>query len=237
MTGFLQLPHFSEADGLVHGFTTREIGGDCDRLAVKLKMLSSQIYYLKQIHSEKVVFIDENTELSQIGPADALVTDRKDILIGVRTADCVPILIHDPEREVVAAIHAGYKGILAGVIQNTIAIMTERLGCQAKDFIWGIGPAICINHYEVGPDVIHYFKDKFRDRFVYRTDLGERPHLDIKASAKMILTDLGLDEHNGMDIGLCTYERDDLFFSYRRLRKTENIEAQGRHFNFIGMVS
>lgn len=230
MTSILRLPHFAEFPGLTHGFTTKELGADYDRLAVELKVLSSQIYYLEQIHSDRVIYLDDSMELSQLTPADALITHRKDVIIGVRTADCLPLLIYDDEQEVVAAVHAGYKGLLSGIIQNTVGIMTQRLGCEFENMYFALGPAISVAQYEVGPEVISEFEKCYGKRFSHKKISGKNPHLNLKETARMILEDIGMDDLHCMDMALCTFERADLFSSYRRGDRDQ------RQFNFIGMV-
>lgn len=229
MKKIVQSPHFAEFNNLMHGFTTRELGADYDRLAVELKILSSQIYHLEQIHSDKVVYLNEGMDLSHLPHADALITQRKGVVIGVRTADCLPILIHDPEREVVAAVHAGHKGLLAGVIQNTLKIMTERIDCDSEDIFVLIGPAISVENYEVDQSLIDAFEKKYTNQVVFTKGQKLKPHFDLKATAKNILQDAGVDKLHISDLNLCTFERSDLFYSYRRG------DRDVRQFSFIGM--
>jgi YfiH family protein len=216
---------------LIHGFTTRKLGADYDRIAVRMKILSSQIYYVEQIHSGKVVVVDEDTELSQLVPADAMVTSRADVIIGVRTADCLPLLVYDPRQNVVAAIHAGYRGLLGGIIQNTLVLMQRGYGCELTDLKFVLGPAICVRHYEVGTEVIDEFRKTYGQGFLFRTDLGVKPHLDIVGTSLQILLAHGVHESNVHIPGWCTFEDEQNFHSYRRS------PGSGRQFNFIGRLS
>ncbi|MBF0105337.1 MAG: peptidoglycan editing factor PgeF [Deltaproteobacteria bacterium] len=231
MPKILHSPNLSKFSNLIHGFTTKELGNDYDRIAQEIKVLPSQIYSLKQIHSTRVVYMDRGMDLVHLPEGDALVTDRKDIIIGVKTADCVPILLYDEVKEVIAAVHAGYRGLVNGVIQEALRIMTASLHCCLENIHAAIGPAISEHHYEVGDEVIEEFKTKYRDRFKWSQRHGGRPHLDLKGTAQMVLQECGLDLLHIMDLHLCTYEHADLFFSYRRQK------SEGRQFNFIGMVS
>lgn len=216
---------------LLHGFTTRGLGADYDRLAVRMKILRSQIYYVEQIHSGKVVVVDDDTELGELPPADAIVTARADVIIGVRTADCLPILIYDPRLNIVAAIHAGYRGILAGIIQNTLILLQRGFGCQFGDLKIALGPAICVRHYEVGAEVIDEFRKTYVHDFSFCTDLGIKPHLDIAGSSLQILLAHGVQESNVHVPGWCTFEDEQSFHSYRRS------PGSGRQFNFIGRLT
>lgn len=228
---FIQAPNLSEFPKLVHGFTTKELGKDYDRIAQKIKTLRSHIYSLEQIHSNHVVYLGPGTDLADLPPGDALVTDRKDIVIGVKTADCVPLLVYDNKREVVAAIHAGYKGLLTSIIQKTIRMMQKNFHCRFENMYVTLGPAISVKHYEVDKDLILEFERQYDNRFSFDTIFGPKPHLDLKNTARIILEDLGMDPLHFMDMNLCTFERADLFYSYRRE------PGEGRIFNFIGMVS
>lgn len=241
MPNIIHAPNLSEFPHLIHGFTTKELGKDYDRIAQKIKTLRSHIYSLKQIHSNQVVYLDRDSDLADLPTGDALITDRKDIVIGVKTADCVPLLIYDNRQNIVAVIHAGYKGLLSGIIQRTIRMMLENFKCSFENMYITLGPSISVKHYEVGKDVIMEFEKTYGNRFSFNTTFGPKPHLDLKKTTLMILEDLGMDPLHFMDVNLCTFERDDLFFSYRReLKEGRSASAKStadRQFSFIGMVS
>lgn len=226
----LSSPLLKRFPEIVHGFTTKELGIDYNKIAQQLKLSPEQIYYLPdQQHSNQVVCVDKNSLCHQLSEGDALVTDRSEIVLGVRTADCVPVLCYDPIKKVVAAIHAGYKGTLRGIVQNTFETMQRLYACCPQDFFVAVGPAVCMLHYEVSPEIMVAFKQKYGKRFMCKEVAGERPHLDVRGTVQMILKDLGVLSSNIDTLDLCTFERDDLFYSYRREGEV------GRQFNFIGM--
>lgn len=226
----LRSAQLSEQESLWHGFTTRDLASDYDRISVELNVLRSQIYYLNQVHSNLAVLIERQTELDDLPCADALITNRKDIIIGVRTADCLPILVFDQRKHVVAAIHAGYKGLLNGVVQNTFRFLSEVFSSSPQDCLVALGPAICVNHYEMGQEVIDLYKKNFPNSFCYKVQ-NNSFHLDLKGTAKIFLENLGVPLKQVSDVGLCTFEETDHFFSYRKKQDV------GRQFNFIGMMS
>lgn len=229
---FLTSAVLADHPQLVHGFTMRVLGADYDRIAVATGSLVSQFYYLEQVHSAEVVIVGDDAELAQLPRGDALVTNRRDIMVGVRTADCLPILIYEPRRHVVAAIHAGLRGMQAGVIQNALELMRRAFDAQPGEMLAALGPCIRVDKYEVGPEVIADFLKAYgAEGFSYRDDLGPRPHLDLPGTAQKILMRAGLLPEHVSDIGLCTCGRADLFHSYRRDR------GHGRQFNFIGVLS
>jgi polyphenol oxidase len=127
---------------------------------------------LKQIHSDQIVRVEGGR--GYLGEGDALVTDRPGVLIGIRTADCVPILIADPERHAVAAVHAGWRGTLDQIASKAVDRLTAEYGSRPQDLHAAIGPAIGPCCYEVGPEV----SERFR---IFLPDLpvGSKTHLDL----------------------------------------------------------
>lgn len=222
--------HLSGFSKIVHGFTTRSIGSDTAKISAHTKIPQDKIFHVEQVHGSNVVIIDEKTRRENLPPADALVTNLPGILIGVRTADCLPILLYDSKKQVVAAIHAGYKGILSDVILKTLDVLMKMMGCHLENLNFVFGPAICVAHYEVGDEVIAAFRESFGVRFAYDRSTYPKPHLDIAATARMIMEDVGLFHRNFTDLGLCTFENEELFTSYRRQKD------EGRQFNFIGLI-
>lgn len=230
MNTILTCDHFLQFPKIVHGFTTRSVGSDIAKIAEHTKIYQDKIFTVEQVHDNNVVIIDEKTRRKNLPPADALVTNVKGVLIGVRTADCLPILMYDSKKQVVAAIHAGYKGILSDVILKTLTVLMQTMGCRLENLNFVFGPTICVAHYEVGDEVIAQFRERFGVRFSYDRSTYPKPHLDIAATARMILEDEGLFHRNFTDLGLCTFENEELFYSYRRQKE------EGRQFNFIGMI-
>jgi YfiH family protein len=224
----LRSANLADRPGLKHGFTTQPLGADYDHLAVKLKILVSQIYYVEQIHSAKVVVIDEESELGRLPQADALVTTRRNVIVGVRTADCLPVLLHDPVKSVIAAVHAGFRGLLGGILQNSVDMMVKAFGCQSENIDAVFGPCIRAKRYEVGEEVLTAFRDQYGKDFSFEQLPGQKPHLDLAGSAQKILAKMGIGPAH--DAGLCTYE-DARFSSYRRA------PGAGRQFNFIGLFA
>lgn len=231
MENFLTAPIFSNIKNLVHGFSTRALSDDYEKLSSFLKISKNRIFYLKQIHSDKVVCVDADTKLTDLPEADALITDCKNIVIGIKTADCLPLLVYDPVKNLVAAIHAGYRGVLNKVIQNTFSVMQKKFGSNMKNLLVALGPSIFIENYEVGDEVIREFKAVYGNRFSCQKHPEGKFHLDIRGTARMILRDCAVSEEQISQLDFCTYAQKDRFHSFRR-----DGEASGRQFNFIGMT-
>lgn len=174
---------------------------------------------------------------------DALFTDEPGILISVRSADCMPILVADPKRRAVAAIHAGWRGALERIIEKTIGEMVRVFGSQPRDLLAAVGPSIRACCYEVGEEVLSAFcgrfkrgEDFFREPpedkseiarrhpllFLTRQPPGHGPHatrlkhLDLAAVARGQLLSAGARATNIQVADFCTACRTDLFFSHRR---------------------
>jgi polyphenol oxidase len=249
---------------IVHGFSTR-VGGksrlagkpalnlgftDWDSraavtsnrslLLVALGEPKMPLTSLRQVHSDVVHIISDPPSESPCG--DAIATRQPGLLLGVQTADCVPILLADTAKRVVAAIHAGWRGTLARIAAKTLGRMRQEFGTRPEDVVAAIGPAIGRCCYEVGPEVALAFASQFpraaewfNGPFAAQAE-GEQQHwlpwltmmppghqpeperakLDLRAANRWQLVDAGVSPRKIAVSALCTKCRADLFFSYRR---------------------
>ncbi|HEY0004288.1 MAG TPA: peptidoglycan editing factor PgeF [Pyrinomonadaceae bacterium] len=148
---------------------------------------------------------------------DALVTDARHILLGVKTADCVPVLLGDARTGACAAVHAGWRGTVAGVVSRALKRLHEEYGTQAGDVRAAIGPAARACCYEVGAEVIEAFRERFIDADELLTQTREGHALiDIQRANQTELMSAGVAPHRIHIAPLCTMDRTDIFFSYRR---------------------
>ncbi|MGE3465632.1 MAG: peptidoglycan editing factor PgeF [Pyrinomonadaceae bacterium] len=164
--------------------------------------------------------------------ADALVADLTGVLVGVKTADCVPVLIGDPVTGAFAAIHAGWRGTAQSIVSKTVARMTTLFGSVPIDMIAAIGPAAGCKNYEIGDDVIDAFTE-FSDREKYFAPTREGHALvDLHLANSDQLVAAGVRDVNIRTAPFCTMERPDLFFSYRREKRKYG--KTGRLLSVIG---
>jgi polyphenol oxidase len=197
---------------------------------------------------------DRADALSQPCKGDAAITKEPGLLLGVQTADCVPILLVDPKQRVVAAIHAGWRGTLARIAQKTVGRMLMQFGCKPANLLAAIGPSIGPCCYEVSADFVTKFTSQFADAETYFDEArtGEEPnplqwmnmfppghqpppknvHLDLRKANQSQLIAAGLRGANVFTSDLCTGCRRDLFFSYRKEGATS-----GRMLAVIGARS
>jgi polyphenol oxidase len=165
---------------------------------------------LRQVHSDRVWNAHPLTDRQCEG--DALVTDDIGRGIGVRTADCVPVLLLDAGRRAVAAVHAGWRGTATGIVARAVEKMTLDFGSRPADIHAALGPSIRECCYEVGPEVAN----KFSSLFPEWPPVKGKQHLDLVEANRRHLTAAGVPAHRTFDSGLCTSCLAEHFFSYRR---------------------
>ena len=193
----------------------------------------------RQTHSKKAICIDNRfTALNKEEQAellygiDAIITDIPHLCIGVSTADCIPILMYDNVKGVIAAVHAGWRGTVANIVRECISTMQNRYNCFPSDITAIIGPGISLESFEVGNEVYEEFaKAGFpMDEIagLFPAESGEKWHIDLWEANRLQMIDYGIKEENISIAGICTYKQHKDFFSARRL----GINS-GRIFNGI----
>ena len=187
------------------------------------KEATQGVWMPRQVHSDRVVVLDEAMLASALPEADAVITCLEGQWIGVRTADCVPVLLVDPVRRVVAAVHAGWRGTVAHIAGQTVRRMVDELGCRAGDIRAAIGPSIGPEAFEVGEEVAEAFVTAGRGDCIVRQLWGpsgwqplSRPHIDLWQSNVMDLLDEGVELEHIDCTPWCTHTHNDLLFSARR---------------------
>jgi YfiH family protein len=205
---------------------------------------------LKQIHSDVVHLFDAAPAEPCRGDASA--SSRPGLLLGVQTADCVPILLVDPKKHAVAAVHAGWRGTLKRIVTKTIGKMQMQFGTKPADLLAALGPSISGCCYEVGAEVAIEFKSQFPNAADWFDELrtGDEPNplqwlnmmppghqpppknvlLDLRKANRSQLLESGLRTQNLFVSDLCTACRRDLFFSYRK-----EGAMTGRHMAVVGI--
>ncbi|MEP7272697.1 MAG: peptidoglycan editing factor PgeF [Acidobacteriota bacterium] len=191
----------------------------------------------RQVHSADVRLVRDLEDAS--GPAvtcDALVARTSDAMLAVQTADCLPILLADTQTGAFAAVHAGWRGTLQGIVARTVELMQQTYGTVSTDILAALGPAIGSCCFEVGPEVVELFREKFSDaeQCFSQGQPDGKAHLDLNKLNRQQLVDCGVQNDRISDAGLCTVCRNDLFFSYRKERGAER--PVGRLMGVIGRM-
>lgn len=256
----LQIPAFSKLPWLIHAFSTSPRGvsvledekvlnlgfTDLDtrenvlenrrRLQKAAGAKDFPLVTLKQIHSDVVRLFDSTP--SEPCKGDASITNRPGLLLAIQTADCVPILLVDPKKRAIAAIHAGWRGTLARIAAKTVGKMQMHFATNPRDLLAAIGPSIGPCCYEVGTEVATQFLSQFADAPAYFDEFrtGDEPNpiqwlnmmppghqpppkgvlLDLRKANRSQLLSAGLRPQNIHTIDLCTACHPDLLFSYRK---------------------
>ncbi|MCS7203749.1 MAG: peptidoglycan editing factor PgeF [Thermodesulfovibrio sp.] len=192
-----------------------------------LDYLTSPLYFPIQRHTDNVLVLKDYIDRKI---ADAVITDKRNILIGVKVADCVPILIFDPSAKVVAAVHAGWRGTAKGILKRTIIKMKETFNSNPAHLLIAMGPSIKGCCYEVGQDVIEALKTQTpSEEFILSFD-GKK-HVDLSIANLLQALSLNIPKENIWICPDCTYCKSNLYASYRHKKK-----FAGRQYGIIGML-
>ena len=244
----------SGLDGIPHGFLGRSggvseggtwglnvgygSGDDPDAIAENRKraieavLPGADLVTVHQIHSAIAVQADRAWPQDARPHADALVTDRPGLLLGVLTADCTPVLLADLDAGVIGASHAGWRGAVAGVTDATIEAM-ERLGATREHIHAAVGPSLGPASFEVGDDLRHQFlaEDESNARF-FTAEPGRKAHFDLPSYVRHRLLSAGIEEVETLHVD--TYADPDHFYSYRRSTHLGE-PSYGRQISLIGL--
>lgn len=235
---FLTSPLFARA-GFCHAFFTRRggvsegpyaslnfsvnVGDEPERVqknvelaADALRVSSEKIFFLSQVHGADVVELagDESRDAVLHRTGDAIWGRASDMACCVRTADCVPVLIADRASGSVAAVHAGWRGTVAGVVKATVDVL--RANSAGSNLIAAIGPHISLDAFEVSADVAETLERSSPAPGVVRQRPGEKPHVDLRKLVRAQLVALGLGSDAIDDVSGCTVLEPERFFSFRR---------------------
>jgi polyphenol oxidase len=196
----------------------------------KICKKSKEIFLVKQNHGSKFVFLKKNSNIiNRSINADAIITEKKKFPIAILTADCVPILIFDNKRKIVAAIHAGWKGAYKGIIGKVLKFMFNK-GCYPKNITVAIGPSISLKNYEVKKEFKHKFIRKDKKNFLFFKNKGRKIYFDLPNYAK---NQVKLNKIKNIDlINIDTFDKKNNFFSARRSLKL-NHHDYGRNISII----
>jgi hypothetical protein len=194
-----------------------------------------------QVHGSDVRLINNLSEAKPATDArgdtvycDAIVSNARGVLAGVKTADCVPILIGDPQTGAFAAVHAGWRGTLAEVATKALKRMVREYETNPQNVRIAIGPSAGACCYEVGTEVIDAFRTGFSDQDLFKETRTDHACIDLLKANRAQLISAGVDDARINIAPLCTMCRTDLFFSYRR---EKNVQGKvGRLMSIIGRM-
>lgn len=226
---FFTVPRLAKIPFLFHGFGTRN-WKDKD-FKTRLEWKNFQLILLDQIHSNVIHFVDRVPDKNLKG--DGLVTDRPFLFLIIKTADCLPVLVVDQAKKVIAAVHCGWKGTRERIIQRAIQSFKSHYGCSPSSLLVALGPRIGHECYEIGEDVRQRFTEEgFSSDFFHPHPARKGKYLfDLKTANLRQLLSQGVKEENIYSVDICTHCQED-FPSYRR-----DGQKAGRMLSFLGMSS
>lgn len=179
-----------------------------------------------QTHSNNIAIVDHSNKHTLFENTDALITNIPGIILGTLSADCVPILLADPVNNVIASIHAGWKGTVAQIANRTVQRMQENFNCLPENIRAGIGPSISAACYEVGEEVARHFNESCKSN-----SINGKKCIDLWKANQAQLIDSGLLAEHIEIAGRCTYSNTADFYSARK----EGINT-GRMGSFITLT-
>jgi YfiH family protein len=222
-----RVPALSSLPDLVHGFGQRAGPGRETREETRADVRAAlegagRLLLMRQVHGTTVV----QAPWEETPEADAAVAAEPRLLIGIATADCLPVLLVDPARRAAAGVHAGWRGTAGHIVARAVEAMVAG-GSRPADLVAALGPGIGPCCYEVGEELRAAFGPG-GDAF-FRPGPGARPHLDVRAANARQLEDAGVRPEQIHHVGDCTSCRRDLYYSYRR-----DGQDTGRMISFVG---
>lgn len=187
---------------------------NCQRVCSWFDCDLSKLILMQQVHSDHVVWIEAKTQLNPI-VADAMLTQQSNLILGVRTADCVPVLLYDPKTSICGVVHVGWRGALLNILAKTLNMMCER-GSLISDVYAALGPCIQVQSFEVDAKIRQIFLDvdvRYQSFFTPGVD-PQHVWFDLLNLALFQLESQGVTKCDSLNID--TYQDSDRFFSYRR---------------------
>ncbi len=255
---WLKVPQWEQREGFIHGFLGRKGGKSLGsyaslnlsvRVGDDIQTVKDNLCDLKKavgLHDERVVTMtqmhkDHITEVTDkrtkdVGPADGMITEQKEIFLGVLTADCVPILISVPNRKLTAVVHVGWRGTLAGITPKMVTYLLDRFHVDPESLEVALGPAIGPCCYEVQGDVSEPLLEKWgglAEGTLHKRN-GKR-FVDLRSLNALLFQEAGVPPEHIFTIGPCTACTPDEFYSYRRDGHAAK-EDTGRQLSFAGWL-
>jgi len=236
--GVSPLPHDALNLTSFKGDTPDNVAENRRRFLRAIDAEGAPIVTARQTHSSDRCFIKSVEQAHGFAnECDALMTRLGGVLLGIQTADCLPILIGDAQAGVMAAIHAGWRGTAARITERTVADLVLQHGVSPRNCIAALGPVACQQCYEVGEEVIERFKSEFRywPSLLVNFKEGGKAYLDVRAANRQQLLFCGFAEDSIYVADYCTMHQNDLFFSHR-CEGRASANGAGRLLSVIGKL-
>ncbi len=216
----LLFDNLSKFENVTHGFSTRFFGDmrpshhlseqSIKKFTQALGISEQKLVRMDQVHGSTVYLAADKDCGTTIPETDGLFVRESDIFLGVITADCVPLLMYDPQKNYTAAIHAGWRGLFKEIIRVAISRLVEK-GSDPKDLIVGVGPCIRSCHYSIAKEHEHQFLARFPEWKPFLIERDEQIFFDLPGVARYQLESVGIAPSNIEDGDYCTFDHEDVY--------------------------
>ncbi len=185
-------------DSLNLGSTTGDMNANVavnrKRIFETLNLPVSSIFDVWQVHGKEIIIAEQPRNLSEAHQkADGILTDKPGISLFMRFADCVPVILYDPRKRVIGLVHAGWQGTVKRIVQGAVEAMKSSFDTHPADILAGIGPSICVDHYEIGSEVVAHVNrslPEIKDEIIYNR--GNAQHFDLWKANTLLLSQVGV---------------------------------------------
>ena len=219
--------------GLGSGDKKDNVLKNLDIVAENIGMNTENLFTMNQTHSNKVVVVNNTNKHIKRVSADALVTNQKNIILSVLTADCIPLLIYDEVNQIIGSVHAGWKGALSGIVENTFNEIL-KISKNGKINV-AIGPCIGVNNYEVGQDFYERFiQESIKNKNFFLLSKNDKLLFDLRKYVNSKFKELEVNHVENIDFD--TFSENENFFSFRR-SKLAGEKDYGRCISVISLIN
>lgn len=240
--GVSPVPYDSMNMGLHTGDSPENVLENRRRFFEELGIPAGNLINCRQVHGTHIEIVTKKdcgrgalSLESSIPGTDGLITEEPDVPLTMNYADCTPLFFFDPVRKVIGLSHGGWRGTAGNIVGKTVNLMVEKFGCHSKDILGAIGPAIGFENFEVGEEVVEAMRSLFTPsefKNLYKTKPNGKFLFALAEANHVLMRKAGLTEDHIEDCSLCTWDRTDLFYSYRK-----DHGNTGRHMAVLMMES
>jgi YfiH family protein len=193
-------------------FSDRKVLKNRKKFLKKIGIKEKDTVVADLIHNSKVKIVSKKDKGKIIKKTDGLITKEKNLFLTITVADCLPIFIYEPEKEIVGLVHLSWRNLKKGILKKTLNLF-KKLGAKKNKILLGIGPSICQKHFEVKEDLLKIFKPYLKEALLKKED---KYFLDLKKICLIQLKDSGIKKENIETSKECTYCLKNKYFSFRR---------------------
>ncbi len=228
--GVSEGPFASLNTGFLVGDREEDVRRNLTLIADSFSIPANRLVLMGQVHGDRILILDgDGPPPGSVHACDGLITDRQGVALGIKTADCVPLLFVDPVRRVIGVAHAGWRGTALRIASRMVDLFEQRFSSRMENILVAVGPAIGVCCYQIDAPLYAAFSPQpGADRFLHPCREDGRWMLDLASANRIALTERGLPAGNVLSARHCTACRRDIFFSHRA-----SLGCTGRQINLL----